>query len=84
VLTAENWAQLWIPPGFLHGFCTIEPGTEVVYKVTAPYDRAAERGVVWNDPDLDLPWPVRGDEALLSDKDRMLPRLSECPAWFEA
>jgi dTDP-4-dehydrorhamnose 3,5-epimerase len=84
VLSAENWAQLWVPPGFLHGFCTIEPETEVVYKVTAPYDRPAERGVVWDDPDLDLPWPVRADEALLSDKDRVLPRLSECPTWFEA
>jgi dTDP-4-dehydrorhamnose 3,5-epimerase len=69
--------------GFLHGFCTIEPETEVIYKVTAPYDRAAERGVIWNDPELDLPWPVRAEEALLSDKDRMLPRLSECPVWFE-
>ncbi len=84
VLSAENWAQLWIPPGFLHGFCTIEPDTEVVYKVTARYDRAAERGVAWDDPDLDLPWPIRPDEALLSEKDRDLPRLADCPVWFRA
>jgi len=82
VLSSDNWAQLWIPPGFLHGFCTLQPDTEVLYKVTAPYDRAAERGVLWNDPDLDLPWPIHPDEVLLSDKDRALPRLAECPAWF--
>jgi len=82
VLSAANWMQLWVPVGFLHGFCTIEPDTEVIYKVSAPYDRAAERGVAWDDPDLDLPWPVARGEALLSDKDRALPRLSECPAWF--
>lgn len=84
VLGAENWAQLWIPGGFLHGFCTLEPETEVIYKVTADWNRAAERGVVWNDPDLALPWPLAGGEALLSDKDTVLPRLRDCPAWFSA
>ncbi len=81
-LSAENWAQLWIPGGFLHGFCTTEPNTEVIYKVTADYDRAAERAVIWNDPDLALPWPVAPAAALLSDKDKILPRLSECDSWF--
>ena len=81
-LSAENWRQPWIPGGFLHGFCTLEPETEVIYKVTADYDRGAERGVVWDDPDLALPWPLAGGEALLSEKDRVLPRLAECPAWF--
>ena len=84
VLSAENWSQLWIPGGFLHGFCTLEPETEVIYKVTADYDRAAERGVVWNDPDLALPWPVAPEAALLSDKDLELPRLRDCPVWFTA
>ncbi len=82
VLSAENWSQLWIPGGFLHGFCTLEPETEVSYKVTADYDRAAERGVIWNDPDLVLPWPVSREAALLSDKDIELPQLRDCPAWF--
>ncbi len=78
-LTAANWCQLWIPGGFLHGFCTLEPDTEVAYKVTAPYDRAAERGVVWDDPTLALPWPVAAGEAVLSDKDLIMPKLSDYP-----
>jgi dTDP-4-dehydrorhamnose 3,5-epimerase len=82
VLSAENWQQLWIPAGFLHGYCTLEPDTEVIYKVTAPWDRAAERGVIWNDPDLAVPWPIALSEAILSGKDRILPRLADCPAWF--
>ena len=81
-LSAVNGAQLWIPRGFLHGFLTLEPDTEVLYKVTAPYDRAAERGVVWNDPELALGWPLDGVSVALSDKDVKLPRLSECDAWF--
>ncbi len=75
-LSAGNFRQLWIPGGFLHGFCTLEPDTEVAYKVTAPYDRGAERGVIWNDPALALPWPVAEADAVLSDKDLELPPLS--------
>lgn len=82
VLSAENWSQLWVPGGFLHGFCTLEPDTEVIYKVTADYDRSAERGVIWNDPDLAIPWPVAPGEAVLSDKDTALPRLAECDVWY--
>jgi len=76
-LTAANGAQLWIPGGFLHGYCTLAPDTAVIYKVTADYDRAAERGVIWNDPDLALPWPVATDRAALSEKDLLLPRLRD-------
>jgi dTDP-4-dehydrorhamnose 3,5-epimerase len=84
VLSGENWSQLWVPGGFLHGFVTLEPDTEVIYKVTADYDRVAERGVIWNDPDLALPWPVANGEAMLSDKDTKLPRLAECDVWYRA
>jgi dTDP-4-dehydrorhamnose 3,5-epimerase len=62
----------------------LQPDTEVLYKVTGQYDRAAERGVMWNDPDLKLPWPVPPSGPVLSDKDRVLPRLGECPIWFRA
>jgi dTDP-4-dehydrorhamnose 3,5-epimerase len=82
VLSAENWSQIWVPAGFLHGFCTLQPDTEVIYKVTADYDPAAERGVRWDDPDLALPWPITRNEAVLSEKDVRLPRLTECDSWF--
>ena len=83
-LSAENFAQLWVPPGFLHGFCTLEPDTEVFYKVTDIYDRAGERGVMWNDPTLALPWPIAAGGEILSDKDRVLPPWSAAATWFAA
>ncbi len=83
-LSAADGAQLWVPAGFAHGFCTLEPDTEILYKVTAPYDRDAERGIAWDDPDLGLPWPVAAGKAVLSDKDLTLPRLAKCEAWFHA
>ena len=82
VLSAENWQQLWIPAGLLHGYCTLEPDTEVIYKVTAPWDRQAERGVAWDDPELAVRWPIAPDEAILSEKDRALPRLADCGEWL--
>ena len=82
VLSAENGSQLWVPRGFLHGFCTLEPDTEVFYKITADYDRTAERGVVWNDPSLALPWPVAPEDAVLSEKDKSLPRFADCDVWY--
>lgn len=81
-LTAENWSQLWIPGGFLHGFCTLEAETEVVYKVTDAWNKEAERGVCWDDPDLALEWPVAKSQAILSQKDASLPRLADCPQWY--
>jgi len=82
VLSAENWCQLWIPIGFLHGYCTLTDDAEVIYKVTAPYDPAAERGVIWNDLDLGIAWPVPEQDVILSEKDQLLPRLKDCDAWF--
>ncbi|MBY0431611.1 MAG: dTDP-4-dehydrorhamnose 3,5-epimerase [Rhodospirillales bacterium] len=82
VLSAENWCQLLVPTGFAHGFCTIEPDTEVLYKVTSTYSPAHDRGLLWNDPALGIDWPVQGEVAVLSDKDRHHPVLADLPAWF--
>lgn len=72
-LTAEGAEQLFVPRGFAHGFCTLEPGTEVAYKVDGPYAPEAESGLVWNDPELAIEWPVAAAEAQLSVRDAGLP-----------
>lgn len=81
-LSAEEGWQAFIPEGFAHGFCTLEPATLVTYKVSRVYAAAADRGLLWCDPDLAIAWPVAAGEAILSDKDRTLPRLAELPAVF--
>ena len=81
-ISAENWRQIWVPAGFLHGYCTLTMETEVIYKVTGAYDKAAERGVIWNDPDIGIEWPVSAGRVILSDKDKVLPRLRDLPVLF--
>lgn len=76
-LSAANWAQMLVPIGFAHGFCTLTPDVEVLYKVTNYYAPEHDRGILWNDPELGIAWPVGAAQALLSDKDRRLPRLGE-------
>src|SRR5690606_36636522 len=76
-LSAEAGNQLYVPQGFAHGFCTLEPDTMVFYKVSAPYAPEHDSGLLWNDPDLAIDWPVDDSQAVLSDKDRALPRLQD-------
>jgi dTDP-4-dehydrorhamnose 3,5-epimerase len=83
VLSAENWRQIFVPVGFAHGFCALEPGTEVLYKVSRFYSPAHDRGLLWNDPELGIDWPVEADRALLSDKDLRHPRLRDLADLFE-
>ena len=82
VLSVENWRQILVPKGFAHGFCTLEPDSEVVYKVSAPYAPAHDKGLAWDDPALAIDWPVTAGKAVLSDKDRRHPRLAELPPAF--
>ncbi|MDQ0504782.1 dTDP-4-dehydrorhamnose 3,5-epimerase [Xanthobacter agilis] len=82
-LDAATGAQLWVPPGFLHGFCTLEDNCEVVYKVTDYYSPADDGGVAWDDPDIAIAWPVAPSAAVLSDKDTKHPRLKDLPAYFQ-
>ena len=74
-LSAENFRQLWVPPGFVHGFCVLSESAQVEYKCTTLYDPADEYGVIWNDPDIGIDWPI--EEPLLSGRDRAQPRLAE-------
>ncbi|MCA8931530.1 MAG: dTDP-4-dehydrorhamnose 3,5-epimerase [Rhodospirillaceae bacterium] len=82
VLSAANWTQILVPVGFAHGLATIEPDTEVFYKVSALYAPDHDMGVLWNDPALGIDWPVDAASAILSAKDKVQPKLADLPAWF--
>lgn len=79
-LSADDGRQLWMPPGFAHGFCSLEPDTLVAYKVTDFYAAASDRAILWNDADLGIAWPEEADPATLSPRDATAPTLSELAA----
>ena len=74
-LSGENFHQLYVPPGFAHGFCVLSPVVNVEYKCTDFYEPADEIGLAWDDPDVGIEWPIR--DPIISDKDRRLPRLRD-------
>jgi dTDP-4-dehydrorhamnose 3,5-epimerase len=74
-LSADNFRQMFIPPGFAHGFCVLSEVADVFYKCTDFYDRSDEIGFRWNDPAVGISWPIK--DPLLSEKDAVLPTLSE-------
>ena len=82
ILSADVGNQLWLPGGFGHGFCSLEPSTTICYRVTDYYSAANDKGVAWDDPDIGIEWPQVADAQTLSTKDRVQPRLSQLPAYF--
>ena len=82
VLSAEAWNQVLVPAGFAHGFLTLEPETEVQYKVTAPHSAEHDRAIRWNDPAIGIPWPLPEAELTLSAKDRAAPLLADAETGF--
>jgi dTDP-4-dehydrorhamnose 3,5-epimerase len=75
-LDSDAGQQLLVPAGFAHGYCTLEPDTEVFYKVDSPYAPPHERGIFWADPALNIAWPVDVKAAILAEKDKTLPMLA--------
>jgi dTDP-4-dehydrorhamnose 3,5-epimerase len=82
-LSAENWRQVLVPIGFAHGYVTLEPNTELLYKVTDYYAPDHDQGLAWDDPALGIDWGIEADQAILSDKDRSNPRLADLPKFFD-
>jgi dTDP-4-dehydrorhamnose 3,5-epimerase len=81
-LDSAAGAQLYVAAGFAHGYCTLEPDSEVAYKVSAFYAPAAEGGILWNDPALKIAWPIDESQALISPRDLKLPPLAEYASPF--
>ncbi|MEP4379676.1 MAG: dTDP-4-dehydrorhamnose 3,5-epimerase [Alphaproteobacteria bacterium] len=81
-LRGDSPQQLWIPPGFAHGYCTTEPDTLVFYKLTAPYRAEATGGVLWRDPALAIDWPVGVGDAIVNARDEALPLLADLESPF--
>ncbi|MEG3002920.1 MAG: dTDP-4-dehydrorhamnose 3,5-epimerase, partial [Comamonas sp.] len=76
-LTEYSHKQMWIPPGFAHGFSVLSESADVVYKTTAYYAPESERGIAWDDPAIGIQWPALGMDWLLSERDRQLPKLCD-------
>lgn len=76
-LSSETGASLFVPEGFAHGYLTLEKNTIVTYKVSSYYDPSSESGIIWNDADLGIDWPLNGGSPIVSDKDNLLPKFKD-------
>ena len=83
-LSAENGRQLLVPEGFLHGFATLTPDVELLYKCSDVYAPECDGAVAWDDPDLGIDWGIEADQATLSDKDRAAPRFADWTSPYTA
>jgi dTDP-4-dehydrorhamnose 3,5-epimerase len=81
-ISAQRWNQILVPKGFAHGFLTLVPETEVVYKVSAPYSGEHDRGIRFDDPQVGIDWPLGGATPVLSEKDARAPLLAEVDTGF--
>lgn len=79
-LDDENMRVLYVPVGFAHGFCVLSEVADVLYKQTAYYDPAVERGIAWDDPEIAIEWPLPAQELIVSERDRQAPKLAEVAA----
>ncbi len=82
-LSAENWCQLWVPPGFAHGYCTLTENVEFLYKVTNDYSPENDCGILWSDPSIGINWQVSEGDVILSEKDTVQPLLADQKNLFE-
>ena len=82
IISEDEWNQILVPIGFAHGFCTLEPNTEVIYKVTNYYSPENDAGIYWNDEELGIEWPISEAHAILSDKDKRQPKFSQIKSVF--
>ncbi len=81
-LSAKDWNQILVPIGFAHAICTLEPDTEIIYKVTNYYSPKNDKGLLWNDPSLGIKWPFAESEMILSDKDKTQPLFKDLDFYF--
>ena len=82
IISAEEWNQILVPIGFAHGLVTLQPDTEVLYKVTNFYAPDHDEGVLWDDPEIGIDWPIEAADAVLSAKDKVQPKLADLPTYF--
>jgi dTDP-4-dehydrorhamnose 3,5-epimerase len=81
-ISAEKWNQILVPIGFAHGICTLEPNTQLIYKVSNYYSPQHDFGIRWNDRDIGVKWPFPDDQLILSDKDKRQPFFKDVVNWF--